>query len=290
MIELNWIALTLFYGVASGVRNALRKKALTKSPLVEVLFLYTLLSFLLIAPVSLTSSPGELIFADRSLYLIILLKSLAVFVAWIFSFKSIGKMPVSFFGVVEMSGILFSTLFGMIFFNEKMGIYQWFGLLLVVLGVSAVNLKRDGEKGKAALVPVLMLLTSCLFNSISGTMDKGIMARGDITPGALQFWFMLCMTLLYLVYVIITKTHISLKTYIKNPLIIIMSVIFVLGDRALFTANASPDSRVTVMILLKQSSVVASILMGKLFFGEKHILYRLLCAALITVGILTAAM
>ena len=160
----------------------------------------------------------------------------------------------------------------------------------MVLGVSAVNLKRDGEKGKAALVPVLMLLTSCLFNSISGTMDKGIMARGDITPGALQFWFMLCMTLLYLVYVIITKTHISLKTYIKNPLIIIMSVIFVLGDRALFTANASPDSRVTVMILLKQSSVVASILMGKLFFGEKQILYRLLCAALITVGILTAAM
>lgn len=290
MIFLNWIGLTLFYGAASGVRNALRKKALTKSPLLEVLFLYTLLSFLLIAPVSLITSPGELVLSDKSLYLIIFLKSLAVFVAWLFSFKSIGKMPVSFFGVVEMSGILFSTLFGIIFFNEKMGACQWLGLLLVVLGVSAVNLKRDGEKGKAALFPVLMLLTSCLFNSVSGTMDKGIMARGDITPGALQFWFMLCMTVLYLLYIIVTKTPVSIKTYIKNPLIIIMSVIFVLGDRALFTANASPDSRVTVMILLKQSSVVASILMGKLLFGEKHILYRLLCAAVITVGILAAAM
>ena len=290
MIFMNWIGLTLFYGVASGVRNALRKKALTKSPLLEVLFLYTLLSFLLIAPVSLVSSPGDLLLSDKSLYGIILLKSLADFVAWIFSFKSIGKMPVSFFGVVEMSGILFSTLFGIIFFDEKMGAYQWLGLLLVVLGVSAVNLKRDGENGKAALVPVLMLLTSCLFNSISGTMDKGIMARGDITPGALQFWFMLCMTLLYLLYIVITKTPVSIKTYIKNPLIIIMSVIFVLGDRALFTANASPDSRVTVMILIKQSSVVASILMGKLLFGEKHILYRLLCAAVITCGILAAAM
>ncbi len=287
---INWIMLTLFYGLASGTRNALKKKALEKSPLVEVLFLYTLLSFILIVPMSFIPSPEGVLLSDPSLYLVILLKSLAVFFAWMLSFKAIGRMPVSLFGVIEMSGIIFSTVFGIIFFNEPMGFYQYLGLSLVLFGIMAVNILRNGEKSGASFLPVLMLIGSCFFNSVSGAMDKAIMITGKITPSGLQFWFMLCMSLFYFLYVIFTKTKISLKTYLKNPLIIIMSVIFVLGDRALFAANASPDSRVTVMILIKQSSVIASILLGRILFKEKHIVYRLLCAAVIAAGILVSTM
>ena len=64
-----------------------------------------------------------------------------------------------------------------------------------------------------------------------------------------------------------------------------MAILFVLADRALFVANGHPDSRVTVMTLLKQSSAVASILMGFFFFGERQILKRCLLAALILSGI-----
>lgn len=287
---INWISLTLFYGLVTGTRNALKKKALEKSPLVEVLFLYTILSFVITALLSLIPSPSAVLLSNALLYPVILLKSLSVFFAWILSFKAIGKMPVSLFGVIEMSGIIFSTIFGIIFFDEPMGFYQYLGLVLVLAGIMAVNIYRSGEKNAVSFLPVLMLIGSCFFNSISGAMDKAIMNTGSITPSALQFWFMLCMSVLYFFYVLFTKTKISFKTYIENPLIIIMSVIFVLGDRALFAANASPDSRVTVMILIKQSSVIASIFMGRIMFKEKHILYRLLCAAVIALGIFVSSM
>ena len=41
-----WMLLVLLYGVLKGVREVVKKKALTKNTVMEVLFFYTLLAFL----------------------------------------------------------------------------------------------------------------------------------------------------------------------------------------------------------------------------------------------------
>jgi drug/metabolite transporter (DMT)-like permease len=69
-----------------------------------------------------------------------------------------------------------------------------------------------------------------------------------------------------------------------------MGILLLLGDRALFMANESKDSLVTVMILLQQLSLVVTIILGKLFFREKHIIYRLFCAALVISGIVISTL
>ena len=66
------------------------------------------------------------------------------------------------------------------------------------------------------------------------------------------------------------------------------NVLFMVGDRALFLANGMAESRVTVMTLIKQSCVLVTILCGWLVFREKGVGYRLLCAAIIIVGIVIA--
>ena len=53
----------------------------------------------------------------------------------------------------------------------------------------------------------------------------------------------------------------------------------------MFIANTYPNSTVVVMTLIKQSSVLVSILLGKLIFKEKNILIRFLCALLVVLGI-----
>ena len=45
-----WILLVLLYGVLKGVREIVKKKALEKNSTIEVLFMYTLLSFLIVTP------------------------------------------------------------------------------------------------------------------------------------------------------------------------------------------------------------------------------------------------
>ena len=61
---------------------------------------------------------------------------------------------------------------------------------------------------------------------------------------------------------------------------------FVIADRALFIANADPASEVTVMTLLKQAGAVVTILAGKFLFKEKNVGHKLICAAIIIVGIM----
>ena len=45
-----WMLLVLLYGVLKGAREIVKKKALTKSSVIEVLFFYTLLGFLFVTP------------------------------------------------------------------------------------------------------------------------------------------------------------------------------------------------------------------------------------------------
>ena len=64
-----------------------------------------------------------------------------------------------------------------------------------------------------------------------------------------------------------------------------MSISLVIGDRLLFEANAHPDSEVTLMTVIKQSSVLVTVLTGYFVFKEKHILYKLMCTAIVLAGI-----
>ncbi len=277
-----WILLVLFYGVSKGLRDAMKKLAMQKSSMMEVLFFHSLLAFIFIIP-----TVEDVFEIPTFFYLLIFLKSFVVFMAWILSFKSLKKMPVSSYGIIDVSGVIFSTLMGVFLLGEHLTIKNISGLILVALGLYLVNIKTtDKTDGETNSKYIILALAACLLNAVSGTLDK--VYTNYVTPGQLQFWFMFFMVMLYVAYLIFTGTKISVKTVTKNYWIVILSILFVLADRALFIANSDPDSKVSIMILVKQSCVIVSILTGKFIFNEKNIMYKLLCAFVIIVGILFA--
>lgn len=280
-----WVLLTAFYGLAKGARDGLKKKALEKSGVMEVLFLYTALAFLFTLPFS-----KDIFGIPPIYYLWIFIKSFVIFLAWILAFISIKKMPISLYGVMDSARMLFSTSIALIFLGETMTFNKGIGLTLVLLGLIIVNLGHHHSDENVKFKYIIFSLLTCLFNAISGVMDKALMQTGEITASQLQFWYMLYMTLLYGVYILAARVPLKLGTLKTNYWIVILSVLFVAADRALFIANADPESEVTVMTLIKQSSVVITVLSGKLFFKEKHILKRAICAGIVIAGIVVATL
>ena len=69
-----------------------------------------------------------------------------------------------------------------------------------------------------------------------------------------------------------------------------MSVLFVIGDKALFIACSKQESTVVAMTLIKQCSVMITIIGGRFVFKEKRTLYKMVCAAVIIAGIVFAVM
>ncbi len=284
-----WILCTLFYGLAKGGREICKKKALMRNEVMEVLFFHTLLSFLFVVPEA--RNAGGL---PVGTYLLIALKSFVIFVAWMCSFNAIKRLPISLMGILELSRVLFATLLGVVFLKETMGANQIAGLIFVSIGLlilplpNIIQSKKTGTKvdtENVKIIFVVIALVSCMLNAVSSTMDKYLMST-ELTSGQLQFWYMFFMVVYYSIYVLVKRIKINWKSLLKNYWIWILSVLFVLADRALFIANADPDSKVTIMTLIKQSCCVVSIVGGKLIFKEKNILFKLFCAGIIVAGIL----
>lgn len=280
---MEWILLTLVFGVCKGMREGIKKKAVQKSGVFEVLFWYTLISFLLVAPTAhnVTDIPHKY-------YFFIGIKSAAVFFSWILSFYSIKHMPVGFAGIMDMSRVLFSTSMAILIMREDYGAHRAVGLLLVLSGLIFLNGGKGKNGREVETKYAALMLVSCFLAALSGVMDKWL--TKTVTSAQLQFWFMLFMTVMYGVYLVASKTKISVQTLKTNPWILILSVIFVIGDRSLFIANAYESSRITVMTLVKQASVPTALICGRFMFNEKITRRSVICALVIISGIAVAAL
>ncbi len=277
-----WIFLVVLYGVIKGVRDIIKKKSLQISSPIEVLFFYTLLSFLIILPGAKTAAAIDMHYMGY-----IVIKSFIIFVGWICGYKAMSKMPVSLYGVMDMSRVIFASLLGVAILDESFTAAKTVGMLLVLAGLLLVNAKRDAAaKTSADAKIIVLMLVCCLCNACSEILDKFLMPKMDSTQ--LQFWYMLYLVLFYLAYIVITRTKVSIKCLKKNYWIWISAILFVIGDKALFIACAEQNSTVIAMTLIKQCSVMITIWGGKLVFGEKNVLYRTLCAGIIIAGIVVA--
>ena len=300
-----WIPLVLFYGLLKGGREIIKKLAMTKNTVMEVLLTYTFLSFVFVLP-QLPQAGGM----ESKFYFLIAVKSFAIFLAWMCSFRSVKFLPVSLFGILDLSRVLFSTFSGVVLLGEKIGFMHGIGMIIVCSGLLLLKFKpanlcslikgkkNEQETNELQTMPlkmqavvsdtrlqtfyVALALFSCFLNGISGFLDKVLMK--DITSSQLQFWYMFFLVIYYLVYMIAVREKFSFSV-LKNKWIWILAISFVIGDKALFIANGMEGSKITVMTLLKQVGCLFTILGGKFVFKEKNIGYKLFCAAVIIAGI-----
>ena len=203
---MSWIFLVLLYGLLKGAREIAKKKAMDTNSVMEVLVAYTVISLVLVLP-----SFKEALGIDWHFLPSVAFKSFCMFLAWICSFYALKKLPVSLYGILSLSRVLFGSLLGVFILHETLNIYGVTGLILVCAGLLMLKFKpkkkieapenvtqiavneseipREDSKEKPAALFVILAFVSCIMNSISGFMDKILMK--DITSSQLQFWYML---------------------------------------------------------------------------------------------------
>lgn len=313
---MTWMLLVLVYGLLKGAREIAKKKAMEKNTVMEVLVIYTLLSFVFVIPQAPQAGGLEPIY-----FLWIAIKSFSIFLAWICSFRSLKKLPVSVYGVLDLSRILFATSLGVLVLGETIATFQGIGLIFVCCGLvllkfkpaflkklfhvdeSPITLTPDTvvksdetteissnciqnntpvKQEKSVNFYIFLAFLSCMLNAVSGFLDKVLMK--DISSSQLQFWYMLFLIAYYLIYVLIFRVKIS-PTVLKNGWVWLLAIMFVIGDKVLFIANGDPASKITIMTLIKQAGCLVTILGGKFVFKEKNTGYRMFCACIIVVGI-----
>ena len=295
---MKWVILVLIYGLLKGIRDISKKKAMEVNSLMEVLFVYTLLAFIFVIPD--VRNAGGVAPIDLGLTAV---KSFVIFVAFICGFYAIEKMPIGIYGIVDLSRMLFSLVLGVIILDERLGLFQYIGIGLVLLGLillkyrprflkKTVKVNEDeaepSKTGKISGLVLLIAFVSTFLNAVSGIMDKILMKT--MTSSQLQFWYMLFMVVYYGLYVLISRTKIHWKSVLKNIHVWLIAVLFIVADRCLFIANGDPTSKVTVMTILKQICVVVTIIGGRIIYKEKEMGYKIFCALIVVAGIVFSAL
>ena len=295
-----WIFLVFVYGIIKGLREICKKKSLEKNSVTEVLLVYTFLSLLICTP-QIPNAVGLTV----NQYLWIALKSFVIFIAWMAGFKAIKKLPISLCGVLDLSRVLFASLLGVVVLGEKITFFKGIGLLFVSMGLLFLKfnpfLKRDrvssSELNSIAITEeqkkssntffICLAFLSCILNAVSGLLDKILMK--EMNSSQLQFWYTFFLVVYYSIYALVRRVKIN-KGIWKNIWVWFLAVGIIVMDKALFIANGYPESQVTIMTMIKQSSVIIAILSGKFIFREKNILQKMICAAIIIIGILIGIM
>lgn len=278
---MEWIALVIIYAFLKGTREGMKKAAMKRSSSDEILFFYTLIGLVLVLPFSKNA------FLIEPKYIILIFcKAASCCAAWICAFIALKNISVSLYGIMDLSRMIFSTMLGVFVLGESFTLNKGIGVTLVIIGLLLVNMKKSSDS-KGMTFPILIAaLLNCFLNAVSAVFDKVLMQYMDSSQ--LQFWFMLFMTLIYGVILIVRKEKISIKTLKTNYWIPLLSVSLIFGDKLLFIANANPESQLTLMTVIKQFSVIVTVLSGWIVFKEKHILYKLMCCGIVLSGIFIA--
>ena len=234
---------------------------------------------------SLTLSDLTIALPIIKAHLLVILKAFIVLSSWICGYFGLKHLPLSIVGPINATRPVLVLVGATLIFGERLNPYQWAGVLLTILSVFLMS--RAGKKENIDFKRnkwIWCLAGAVLMGAISGLYDKFIMKQ--LSPMFLQSWFnfyqmiimaVICGLLWY------PKRHEStpFKWKWSIPLI---SLFICIADFAYFTSLNNPESMISVVSLVRRSSVIVSFACAAVIFKEKNLRAKVVDLALILIG------
>ncbi|HIZ90596.1 MAG TPA: DMT family transporter [Candidatus Bacteroides merdavium] len=289
-----WLVLAFLSAALLGFYDAFKKESLRDNAVLPVLFLNTVFSSLVFLPFILLSfgAPdvlGGTMFdmpvAGWEEHKYILLKSFIVLSSWIFGYFGMKHLPLTIVGPINATRPVMVLIGALLFFGERLNLYQWIGVLLAVL--SFFMLSRSGKKEGIDFKHnkwILFIVLAAVAGAVSGLYDKYLMTR--LHPMLVQSWynvyqvFIMCPIILLLWY----PQRKTSTPFRWKWTIVFISLFLCAADFAYFYALSYEDSMISIVSMVRRGSVVVSFFFGALFFHEKNLKSKAIDLILVLIG------
>lgn len=285
----------------------LKKKATARTNTLFVLAFHSTLGFLLL---SWTAFFDAFKISSQS-FLFLLLKSFIVAFMWIFELIALKKYYISSLQPISSIKVVIGFVAGIIIFSEPFVWWKCIGVAIIFVGLVMFNFydakhivkfessKSNFENMNASnhdeqqlkrnrITAITLFLLSCILSEISAILDKFIL--NNISPNQMQFWFMMLVSIIlwicFFAACIKNKNMLVSKSDFKNFYIYLIAFILIIADRFLFTSLSQPDVLVSGVSVIKQISIIVSVIFGGLWFKEPKLKNKLIFLAIILAGII----
>ncbi len=290
-----WIVLGLISCFFLGIYDITKKISLNNNAVIPVLFIASATGALIFTPFIIASVthtiPKSSIFYVAPVALkthgLIFMKSILVGVSWLFAYFSLKHLPITIITPIRATGPVW-TLFGALFFyHETYNLWQWIGILTVlgffyyfslVGNKEGINLKRNKW--------VLFIVIATLLGSISTLYDKYLITHYDRM--AVQAWFSVYMIPVFIPFLLVLWYPQREK---KQPFkwrwaIPVIGILLTIADFSYFYALTDEGALITILSILRRTSVIISFAIGGIIFKETNLKRKAVALLGIMAGVL----
>lgn len=276
-----WLWAAVGSAILLGIYDVFKKQASTRNDVLHILLYATALSTVLLSPFILTSVFGwhwfegtvfEVQQGSLRDHLLVVLKSVIVAISWTTGLLGLKNLPITTAGTIKTSRPVFVLLGSILIFGERLNLWQWVAILLALsalwlLGRTSKKEGMDFARNKW----IFCMWAAVVTGVISALMDKHLM--GSMKPMFVQGWCNFYITVMMAVIVLFGRfSHRSYyRPYRHDWAVWIIALFITASDFLYFLSLSGEASMLSVVSMLRRSSVIITFLCGALVFREKNL-------------------
>ena len=280
-----WLAYAFLSAALLGFYDVCKKHSLRDNAVIPILFLNTLFCSIIFLPLAFQTP-----FGGWEVQRYILLKSCIVLSSWLLGYIGIKHLPITIVGPINATRPVLVLIGALLIFGEHLNLWQWAGVMLAIL--SFFLLSRSGKKEGIDFGHnrwILCTVGAAILGALSGLYDKYLMA----TEGGLglprltvQCWYNFYQTLMMGAMLLLLWWP---KRNESTPFswrwsILLISVFLSLADYVYFYSLSLDGALISVVSMVRRSSVLVSFMLGALLFHEKNLRSKAIDLALVLIS------
>lgn len=269
-----------------GFYDSFKKKSLQGNAVIPVLFINTVLCSLIFLPLIVLSATGTLPSSSPfhvggggwEMHRYIILKSVIVLSSWLAGYIGMKHLPLTIVGPINATRPVMVLIGALIVYGERLNAWQWAGV--AVAATSFLLLSRSGKKEGINFAHnkwIGCIVIAAVLGAVSGLYDKYLMASpADGGVGldrmAVQSWYNIYQSAMMLIMLaIIWFPRRKSDKFHWNWSIIGISIFLSAADFLYFYALSLPTAMISIISMIRRSSVLVSFLFGAVFFHERNL-------------------
>ena len=277
-----------------GIYDVFKKQASTRNDVLHILLYATALSTVLLSPFIIASAfgtgwfEGTVFAVPRGTvheHMLVLLKSVIVAISWITGLMGLKNLPITTAGTIKASRPVFVLIGSILIFGERLNLWQWVAIIIAMfalwlLGHTSKKEGVDFARNKWIFCMWVAVVTGV----ISALLDKHLMA--SMQPMFVQGWCNFYIALIMAVIVLFGRfAHRQYYKPYKHDWAIWIIALFITGSDFLYFLSLHSDgAMLSVVSMLRRSSVIITFLCGAVVFKEKYLRQKGLALLILLIG------
>ncbi|MEM6468697.1 MAG: EamA family transporter [Planctomycetota bacterium] len=311
---MSWILLSLVSAMLLGCYDAAKKLSVRDNAVPIVLLASVSIGALIYSPLIAVSKIAPAIIPRESFRVLTLTwadhgllaaKSVLVGASWTCAFTALKHLPLSIAAPIRSTSPLWTILIAVCFLGERPSMLQAIGMAVTLFGFWQFTLigRREGIRFTRDR-SVAWMIVATLLGACSSIYDKWLLQSHGIPAVTLQAWFTV-----YLVPVMVPlawhwkgERHRAetvatdglavdhhgdgRQNFEFRPSLLAVSPLLIAADWFYFTALAEENAMVSIISVIRRSSVVIALIFAAGALSERNFRAKLFCVAQVLLGVL----